>query len=140
MIDVILIEMHIIDENVRGQLILVQFQVVLVVVLSVRHQSVSHVHPGDADVGRWRHTSGRQRGGRNDQGATIDSMQAASDASPATLQMPPTRAETRLKNYQTKIKSKETRCTGLGVVMRIPVEAQLADMVPTASSGVTEYA
>lgn len=33
-----------------------------------------------------------------------------------------------------------TRCTGLGVVMRIPVEAQLADMIPTASSGVTEYA
>lgn len=94
MIDIILIEMHIIDENVRVQLILVQFQVVLVVV-PVRHQSVSHVHPGDANVRRWRHTSGRQRGGRYDQGATIDSMQAASNASPATLQMPPTRAETR---------------------------------------------
>jgi len=100
MVDVVLIEVHIVDENVRVQLVLVELQIV-VVVLSVGHQPVSHAHPhshvhaGDADVGRWRHACGRQWGGRDHQVAAVDPMQTARDAGATTLQMPATGAETR---------------------------------------------
>lgn len=97
MVDIILIEMHIVDEYVRGQLVLVQLQVVLVVVLPA-HQSMSHVHAGDADVGRRRHAGGRQGSRRYDQVAAVDPMQAARDAGTAALQMPATGAETCCSN------------------------------------------
>lgn len=102
MIDVVLIEVHIVDENVRVQLVLVELQIV-VVVLPVGHQSVSHththshVHAGDADVWRRRYTGWRKWSGRNDQVAAVDPMQTASNAGATTLQMPATGAETRLK-------------------------------------------
>lgn len=96
MIDVVLVEMHIVDEYVCCQLIFVQLQIVivLVVIFIVRHQTVHHIDAGYAYMRWWWHTRWWQRSGRYDEGATIDAVQASRNACSATLQVPATGAKT----------------------------------------------
>lgn len=103
MIDVILVEMHIVDEYVCCQLIFVQLEIVivLVVIFIIRHQTVHHIDTGYAYMRWWGHTGRWQRSGWYDESATIDAVQASRNACPATLQVPTTGAKT---SYQVNTK------------------------------------